>query len=299
VRFTAFVLTVGLAVGCGSHTDSGVLAGGATATARPVFMAACPNEARPQSELDQAGLPPLVPTGPMLLCLRNATSGGSAYDSGYDDVIQLLDGRDLHLYERRGAKPIKAGAVQALRSGARKIGTETWTWSVLENGATVLDAVTRGVYVELDLRGDETQVDTLLELAKLLRSVESIPRPVAAEICGALRLSATTNTVLASFASSAKSVAIWQETPEIPDGPGATASPHVIGSAWRAHPPDEPVAVCYLEGSFGAPGGPPGAGSTYVPQVDDRLVALVGVDRRPIVWTIGNHASMKVTNPGP
>jgi hypothetical protein len=297
MRVAAFVLIAGLAVGCGSHADSGALGGRPAVIATPVFMAACPNGARPQSELDYAGLPPLVPTGPILLCLRNATSGGSAYDSGYDDVIQLLDGRDLHVYERRGAKPAKAGAVEALRSGARAIGSETWTWSVLVNGATMLDAVTRGVYVELDLRGDETQVDTLVELAKLLRPVESIPRPAAAEICAALRLSATTNTVLASFASSAKSVAIWQETPETPGGP------HVIGSAWRAHPPDEPVAVCYLEGSFGAPGGPPGAGapgpSTYVPWQNDRLVALVGVDRHPISWRIGDHANLTITDPGP
>jgi len=297
MRFAALVLMAGLAVGCGTHADSGVLAGGATAIARPVLMAACPNGARPQSELDHAGLPPLVPTGPILLCLRNATSGGSAYDSGYDDVIQLLDGRDLHVYERRGAKPVKAGAVEALRLGAREIGGETWTWSVLENGTTMLDAITHGVYVELDLRGDETQVDTLVEVAKSLRPVESLPRPTATEICGALRLSATTSTVLASFASSAKSVAVWQETPERPDGP------HVVGSSWRAHPPDEPVAVCYLEGSFGAPGGPPGAGgppglSTYIPWQNDRLVALVGVDRRPITWRIGDHANLTITNPG-
>jgi hypothetical protein len=293
MRVGALVLAVGLAMGCGAHADSGVLAGAPRATPDPVLIAACPNGGRPQSELDQAGLPPLVPTGPILLCLRNATTSGSAYDSGYDNVIQLVDGRDLHVYERRGGKPVKAGAVNVVRSGAREIEGVTWTWSVLENGATMLDTVTRGAYVELDVRGDETQVDTLVELAKSLRPIESLPRPAPAEICGALRMSATTNTVVASFASSAKSVAIWQETPTTPDGP------HVVSSPWRAHPPEEPVAVCYLEGSFGAPGGPPGAGSTYVPSVNDRMVILVGVDRHPIVWMIGDHANITIANPGP
>src|SRR5712691_4778274 len=135
MRFAALVLVAGLAIGCGTQADSRVLTGGATAMA-PVFRAACPNGARPQSELDHAGLPPQVPTGPILLCLRNATSGGSAYDSSYDEVIQLVDGRDLHVYERRGGKPVKSGAVAALRSGAREIAGVTWSWSVLENGAT-------------------------------------------------------------------------------------------------------------------------------------------------------------------
>lgn len=293
MRFGALTLAIALAVGCGSRTESGVLAGRPTATPGPVFMAACANGARPQSELDHAGLPPLVPSGQMLFCLHNATTGGSAYDSGYDDVIQLVDGRDLHVYERRGGKPVKAGGVDPLRSGTRDISGAAWTWSAFPDGGVMLEAVTGDVYVELDMRGDETQVNTLVEVARSLRPVESFSRPAPAEICGALRLSAATNTVLASFASSAKSVATWQETPGTPD------DPHVTSSPWRAHPPDEPVAVCYVEGSFGAPGGPPGLGSTSRPSTNDLAVALVGVDRHPITWMIGNHADMTITNPGP
>src|SRR5712691_2598996 len=176
--------TVILLAACGNGVgSSGPARSAATAG---LFLPACPVGARPQSELDIAGIPPLVPTGPLLRCLRNASVGGSAYDSGYDSSIQLVDDRELHVYERRGDRPVKAGASETLRSGTRDVNGVTWTWSVLANGATTLETITRGVYVELDLPGDESQVDTLAAIGGVLVPVESLARPPARDLCGAL-----------------------------------------------------------------------------------------------------------------
>ena len=265
-----------------------------SAAAAGLFLPACAVGARPQSELHLAGIPPLVPTGPLVRCLLDASISGSAYDSGYDGSIQLVDGRELHLYERRGDRPVKAGASQTLRSGTRDVNGVTWTWSVLENGATTLETITRGVYVELDLPGDESQVDTLAATARDLVPVESLARPPARDICGALGVTLGAATVAAAFDSSAGAVTRWQEQPATAD------APRLSGSPWRAHPPAEPVALCYLDGDFGPPKGPPpGAGATTTALPNwSRVVYLVGVDRRPIGLIFGWQDRIPIKDPG-
>lgn len=260
-----------------------------------LFLPRCPTSARPQQDLDIAALPPLVPRGPQLRCLANAVSGGSTYDAGYDASIELVDGRMLHLYERRGGLPVKEGPSQTIRSGAREVGGTAWTWSVLANGATVLATTTRGVYVSLALSGDESQVDTLASVAATLQPVESLPRPAASEICAALDFVGQNVSVTAAFESTAAAVARWQEAP-----PATPGGPQLVNSGWRAHPADEPVAVCYLDGDFGlGRRPPPGPGVTASPLPNwDRVVYLVGVDRHPIGVTFGWKHSIAIRDPG-
>src|SRR5512133_3503012 len=108
MRIALSIALVFVSAACGSHVESGAL--GPTSSpvpASPVYMKACAMGARPQTELDFAGLPPLVPTSAALRCLLNATGGGSTYDAGYNFVIQLTDGRVLQIYERRGSRPVK------------------------------------------------------------------------------------------------------------------------------------------------------------------------------------------------
>ncbi len=286
---------VGLIAACGSHVESGAIGPAATPVpASPVFLTACPSGARPQTELDWAGLPPLVPTSPSLQCLLNAVSGASSYDGGYDFAIQLADRRVLHLYERRGSRPVKEGASQTLRAGQRDVNGTTWEWATLANGVTILDTTSGGVYTELALPGDESQVDTLVEVARSLRPVEAYPRPSARDICAALPVGANPLTVAAAFESSAGSVVTWHETPSSPDGPRAV-------SPWRDHPAAEPVAVCYVDGDFGAAkGGPrlPGSSATPLPNWN-RVVYVVGVDRRPIGVVFGWQDRIPLRDPGP
>src|SRR2546423_7239883 len=106
---------------CGSPMESGAPPTSNPLLASPVYMRACSTGARPQTELDFAGLPPLVPTSSMLRCLLNATGGASTYDGGYNFVVQLTDGRVLQIYERRGSRPVKEGASQSLRTGERDV----------------------------------------------------------------------------------------------------------------------------------------------------------------------------------
>lgn len=260
-----------------------------------IFLPRCSTSSRPQQELDFAGLPPLVPSGPPLRCLLFASVGGSAYESGYSAAIELADGRRLNLYERRGSLPDKAGPSQRLREGVRDVAGTAWSWSVLANGLTTLSTVTQGSYVELGLPGDEAQVDTLAAIAATLRAVESLPRPSAQEICASLDVSTLPVKVAGAFASSAASVARLVEAPPPPGGP------QVVGSSWRAHPPSEPVAVCYLDGDLGPPRRPPPMpGTTHAPLPNwDRVVYLVGVDRHPIGWVYGWQHSIAIRDPGP
>lgn len=259
-----------------------------------LFLPKCPTSARLQRELDFAGLPPLVPTSPKLRCLANASSGGSAYDAGSTHSVELTDGRAVTIYERRGSPPSKPGSPsQRLREGTRDIDGTSWTWAVLENGWTILAATSRGVYVELAAAGDEAQVDLLAEIAGTLRPVESFPRPSAREICSSLEVSLSPTTVAAAFDATAAAIARWEETAEVPGGP------HVAVSEWRRHPADEPVTLCYLDGDFGVPrGGPPGPGAspTVLPNYD-RVVYLVGVERRPQGRIFGWKDSIAIRDP--
>src|SRR5256885_10503493 len=267
---------------CGSQTESGVPPTSNPLLGSPVYMKACSTGARPQTELDFAGLPPLVPTSSVLRCLLNATRGGSTYDGGYNFVVQLTDGRVLQSYERRGSRPVKEGASQSLRTGEREVNGATWQWATLANGSTILDSTSGAVYVDLSLRGDESQVDTLVEVARSLRAAEAVSRPGARDICAGIPASPDPFVVAAAYDSSAASVVKWEETAPMPVGMRAV-------STWRDHPAREPVAVCYLDGDFGPAKHPaplPGSTATPVPNWD-RVIYLVGADRRPIGVTVG------------
>ena len=135
----ALIVFIALIAACGSHVESGVSPTPNPQPASPVYMKACSTGARPQAELDFAGLPPLVPTSSALRCLLNAVSGGPTYDGGYNFVVQLTDGRVLQIYERRGARPVKEGPSQSLRSGERDVNGAAWQWATLANGSTILD----------------------------------------------------------------------------------------------------------------------------------------------------------------
>lgn len=281
---------------CGSHVGSGVASApaGDPASASPVFLAGCPSGARPQSELDSAGLPPLVPTSGLLRCLLSAVSAASSYDGSYSFAIELTDGRVLQGYERRVARPAKDGASPQLGTGQREVNGVKWEWAALTSRTTVLGATTGGVYVELALAGDVSQLDTLVEVARSLRPVEALPRPSAQDLCASLPIGSPSYALAAAFGSSAGSVVKWHETPLSPDGPRAI-------SQWRDHQATEPVAVCYIDGYFGlAKGGPPGAGAAPTQLRNwERAVYLVGVDRRPIGVAFGWKDGIPIRDPGP
>lgn len=295
MRIALHMALVALIAACGSSVESG----GVSPTpdhvaASPVYMKACPNGARPQAELDFGGLPPLVPTSTSLQCLLNAVAGVSMYDGGYNFVIRLTDGRVLQIYERRGPLPVKDGASQSLRGGERDVNAAKWQWATLANGSTVLDSTSGGIYTELSLRGDESQVDMLVEVAGSLRRAEALPRPAARDICAAVPASSNQFAVAGAFASSAASIVKWEETAPVPVGMR-------VVSAWRAHPATEPVTVCYLDGDFGPAKGPaplPGSVATPVPNWN-RVVYLVGVDRRPSPVLFGWQDRIAIRDPGP
>lgn len=281
---------------CGTPAAGGPVLSPSSATG---ILPRCPSGARPQSELDFAGLPPFVVSRPPAKCLMNASNGGTSYDAPYDASIELTDGRVLHLYERRGGLPLKPGQTPQ-RQGVRDVGGVSWMWAILQGPTASLTNVVNGLYVELDLPGDESQLDTLTAIAADLRPVESFTRSSARDICATLHVSINPITVAAAFDSTAAAVALWQETPETTAGPHTAESPHASNSAWRQHPMTEPVAVCYLDGDFGTPRGPPpGPGTTAAPLPNwDRVVYLVGVDRHPIGVVFGWRDRIAIRDPG-
>src|SRR5256886_14400488 len=204
MRIALQIAVVAFFAACGGQVQSGGVAPTSNAlSASPVYMNACSTGARPQTELDFAGLPPLVPTASALRCLLNATNGGSTYDGGYNFVVQLTDGRVLQIYERRGSRPVKEGGSQSLRTGERDVNGATWQWATLANGSTILDSTSGAVYVDLSLRGDESQVDTLVEVARSLRAAEAVSRPGARDICAGTPASPYPFVVAPAFDSSA------------------------------------------------------------------------------------------------
>lgn len=304
------VLLAGVLASCATPVPSASTPTASAAAPTAIFLPRCPTSIRPQQELDLAGLPPLVPTGVTVQCLLVASASGTTYDAGYSAIIQLPDARQLMLYERRGGRPDKGGPSQVVREGSRQVAGTSWTWSVLANGITTLTATTPVAHVELGLGGDESQVDTLAAIAASLRTVESLPRPSAPTICAALAAGHVLGTtVAAAFSSSASSVARLVEAPPPSSGGSqATPAPRVSNSPWRAHPTNEPVAVCYLDGDFGQPRGPgpgpcgPGnqACATPAPVPNwDRVLYFVGVNRQAIDWRWGWKYSIPLQDPGP
>lgn len=241
-----------------------------------------------------AGLPPLVPDPTEFICLKHATTGGSAYEAGSSHVMQLPDGREVTVYERRGGLPQKGAAVATIRSGTRDVDGQLWTWATLDNGVTTLVATIRATYVELSMHGDESGVADMARIAATLRPVDTWPRPSARNVCGALTMFGSSVSVAGAFDSTAAAIANWEETPAEPGGP------HVVISDWRKAPANETVTMCYLDGDFGPPRGPappPGASGNSPPNWD-RMVVLVGVDRRPIPVVHGWQGSIPIKDPG-
>ena len=62
----------------------------------------------------------------------------------------------------------------------------------------------------------------------------------------------TVSGVAGAYMSDAETVARWEETPSEPGGG------HFSRSSWRDVSPRTPVVVCFLDGTFYPPGGPPG-----------------------------------------
>jgi hypothetical protein len=256
------------------------------------FLPRCASSVRPQSELDAAGLPPFVISSQTVKCVLNASNGGSAYDAGYDESIELADGRMLHVYERRGGLPVKPGGQTPQREGTRAVGGATWAWSILQGPTLSLTNTVAGTYVELDLPGDESQLDALAAIAAGLRPVESLPRPPARDLCAALRVSINPITVAAAYDSTASAIARWLETPQPTDGP------HEVNSEWHQHPAAEPVAVCYLDGDFGPAKHPPLPSGATEPPNWSRVVYFVDVDRRAIGRVFGWSDRIQIVDPG-
>lgn len=72
-------------------------------------------------------------------------------------------------------------------------------------------------------------------------------------------------------------------------------------SQWRDRPATEAVTVCYLDGDFGPAKHPPllpGSSATPVPDWN-RVVYLVGADRRPIPVVFGWQDRITIRDPGP
>jgi hypothetical protein len=100
------------------------------------------SDGRPQSEIAAAGLLPYEPRSPLLECVLIA--------QGTSRVYRLSDGRQLQLFEFAGVLPTKPTAPPLL-TGTRAIGSQAWSW-ILVNGQIVLSTTLPDrVYVELSL----------------------------------------------------------------------------------------------------------------------------------------------------
>ncbi|MDE3097127.1 MAG: hypothetical protein KGK07_14155 [Chloroflexota bacterium] len=231
-----------------------------------------------------------MPDPALLRCLTAATTSGSAYDAGSDHTVELTDGHEVMLYERRGPLPAKPTAAP-VRSGVRDVSGESWRWAELADGTTVLSTMTRGTYVELSMRGDASPVDELARIAATLRPVGTLPRLRARELCAALPYPGVTS-VAAAFDSTAATMAKWEETPEYP------GRPHEVSSDWRKAPLDEIVTLCYLDGHFGPAHGPAPLASSATPRPDyDRIVLQIALDRRPIARLFGWRDTIAIRDP--
>ena len=100
--------------------------------------------------------------------------------------------------------------------------------------------------------------------------------------------------VVAGYSSTAGGVAQWQEHPRW----GGTG--YVERSSFRDDPAAEPVAVCFLDGTFAAwgryppplPGGPSTSAAAF-----DRVVVLIPQSGQPIVDTAGTHSLSDTDRP--
>lgn len=132
-------------------TFSAALAAKATApntTARPPAAPtpsstprAC-SDGRPQSEIAAAGLLPYEPFSPLLECVLNA--------QGTSRVYRLTDGRHLQLFEFVGVLPTKPTAPPVL-TGTRAIGTQAWSWTLVNGQIVLSTTLPDRVYVELSV----------------------------------------------------------------------------------------------------------------------------------------------------
>ena len=107
------------------------------------------------------------------------------------------------------------------------------------------------------------------------------------------RASVSDARVVAGYSSTAGAVARWQEHPRW----GGTG--YVGRSSFRDDPAGEPVAVCYVDGSFAAWGRypPPLPGSSPAAPAFDRVVVLIPQSGQPIVDTAGTHSLSDTDHP--
>ena len=131
----------------------------ALASSTPVRCA----EGRPQSEITAAGLLPHEPRSSLLKCVLIA--------EGTSRLYRLGDGRNLQLFEYVGGLPTKPQLATPLQTGTRIIGSQSWSWIII-NGQTVLSTTLPDlVYVELDLQTGSNvnaDLDTLQSIASTL-----------------------------------------------------------------------------------------------------------------------------------
>lgn len=95
--------------------------------------------------------------------------------------------------------------------------------------------------------------------------------------------------VAGAYMSDAETVARWEETPQEPGGG------HFTRSRWRNESPGSPVVVCFLDGTFYPPGGPPGR--TDQKQIT-RMEFLSGAGRIQ-ARRVGTREDLPAASPSP
>jgi hypothetical protein len=117
-------------------------------TARPPAMPtpsstprACA-DGRPRSEIAAAGLLPYEPRSQLLECVLIA--------QGTSRVYRLTDGRQLQLFEFVGVLPTKPTAPPVL-TGTRALGTQAWSWTLVNGQIVLSTTLPDRVYVELSV----------------------------------------------------------------------------------------------------------------------------------------------------
>jgi hypothetical protein len=96
--------------------------------------------------------------------------------------------------------------------------------------------------------------------------------------------------LVGEFESDSGQIAVWQQTRNGPNGPGAAES---LGS----HVASDVAAICYYDGAFKNVPGPP-ATSTNTPNPSyDRLELIAFADGSTFVDRVGPRSAMQVSAP--
>src|SRR4029077_2562216 len=97
--------------------------------------------------------------------------------------------------------------------------------------------------------------------------------------------------LLAAYDSKAGQVAAWKELPQVGQVAGAVAP-----SPRSQSDPSEPVAVCYVSGSFNVPLPPPLPGATPDPQ-PDREVVVISSREGVVPFAFGSETTLPLDRP--